>query len=394
MKKWTWTLILAAVVLLFMWSIREHFDTYEDALKSVGQSAGYIDRSATSTTSSGSTSTSSNPNDRVEKEPQCPSGASLQGEKCRKEHGAPSVCPAGKTLENGFCMGPDGNGGRSGTGAQCTEGTYTAGKCISTSNPTCPSGYVFETDGPFGTYKCITTAAHEKNLADRAAERELASQPVQPRGSSGSSSSPTTGDRCKDEVARKQWSEVSAECKAQVTGGNSTGGSSTVPEPNSGGNSQPAGVRKGNIWGPAYTGMGDNAGDGSGNTFREYPTLLGPKPRLSTMVEGAGIARPSQNRTLVTSGILPGSSSTGSNEDSQFFGTSRVPAAGANGTVAGAGGAGGGGAGGAGGGAGGSSRAPGDMDLIPNPYQEFTPSVGSSKTEPVPFLADFSAFLH
>jgi hypothetical protein len=52
-----------------------------------------------------------------------------------------------------------------------------------------------------------------------------------------------------------------------------------------------------------------------------------------------------------------------------------------------------GGAAGAGG-AGGASRSPGDQDLFPNPYQEFTPSSGSSKTEPVPYLADFSAFLN
>jgi hypothetical protein len=44
MTKWTWTLILAgAVVLLFFWSIREQFTSYEDALKDVGQTAGYTD---------------------------------------------------------------------------------------------------------------------------------------------------------------------------------------------------------------------------------------------------------------------------------------------------------------------------------------------------------------
>jgi len=218
MKKWTLTLILAAVVvILFMWSIREHFDTYEDALADVGQTTGY-------TNVSGGTSSSSNPNDKVTKEPECPTGASLDGSQCRKDHGAPTICPADKTLEGVFCMGPDGNGGRFGTAAGCTEGTYTAGKCITKSTPTCPSGYVFETDGPFGTYKCITTAAHEKNLKDRAKEAELASQPVEPRGSSSS-----TGSRCNDEISSKSWDEVSEECKRQAVGGSSggtTGGSS------------------------------------------------------------------------------------------------------------------------------------------------------------------------
>jgi hypothetical protein len=136
------------------------------------------------------------------------------------------------------------------------------------------------------------------------------------------------------------------------TGGGTTGGSSMFLTSNSGKN-------KGNIWGPAYTGMGDNAGSGMGGGVRDYPTLLGPKPKESTMVEGGGISKPSQHQTLATSGVLPGASQTGSDPDSQYFGSSRVP---------------------------------GDKDLFPNPYQEFTPSIGSSKTEPVPFLSDFSAF--
>jgi hypothetical protein len=130
-------------------------------------------------------------------------------------------------------------------------------------------------------------------------------------------------------------------------------------------------IKKGNIWGPAYTGMGTNAGFGDGGLgSRDYPTLIGPLPKESKMVEGGGVARISQNESLVKSGILPDPTSTGSDPNSQFFGTSRMPARD------------------------GSSRSPGDQDLFPNPYQEFTPSVGSSKTEPVPYLADFSAFLN
>jgi len=131
-----------------------------------------------------------------------------------------------------------------------------------------------------------------------------------------------------------------------------TGGSSTFLTSNSGGN-------KGNLWGPAFTGMGDNAGPGVAGAPRDYPTLIGPKPKESTMVEGAGIANPSQHQTLTSSGGLPSASGTGSDPNSQFFGSSRVP---------------------------------GDRDLFPNPYTQFTPSTGSSKTEPVPFLSDFSAF--
>jgi len=174
---------------------------------------------------------------------------------------------------------------------------------------------------------------------------------------------------CLAEIRSKEWTDVSAECQtaaaAAGTGtgtgtgtgdaaGNSTGGSSTTYIPNSG-------LNNGNIWGPAFAGLGDNAGFGAtGRSKRDYPTLLGPEPKESVMVEGAGIAPVSQHTSLVKSGILPGASGTGSDPSSRFFGSSRVP---------------------------------GDRDLILDPNQEFTPSIGSSKTEPVPYLADFSAFL-
>ena len=144
------------------------------------------------------------------------------------------------------------------------------------------------------------------------------------------------------------------------TSGSTTGGYSANPNLNP--------LRKGNIWGPAWTGMGDNSSSGLAMGQRIYPILLGPKPTQSKMIEGGGIAPVSQNESLVKSGTLPDPKSTGSDPNSQFFGTSRMPA--------------------------GSSTVPGDKDLFPNPYVEFTPSSGSSKTEPVPYLADFSAFLN
>ena len=231
-----------------MWSIREHFDTYEDALKSVGQSAGYTDLT----------------------------------------------------------------------------------------KPKCPSGYAYDSESE----KCKSPSG------------EVA---------------PTTSveSACAQEISTKSWDEVSEECKKQAVGGSSsgtTGGSSLIPQPNSRGSSVPMGVRKGNIFGPAYTGLGDNSGDGLGSGIREYPTLFGPKPKESTMVAGAGISKPSIHTQLLKSGTLPSSSSTGSNEDSRFFGTSRSP---------------------------GTSTIPGDQDMYPGFFGTFQ----SSKTDPVPFLSDFSAFL-
>jgi hypothetical protein len=185
--------------------------------------------------------------------------------------------------------------------------------------------------------------------------------------------------RCSEEVSTKEWDKVSAECKAFMANTpsdpstSSAGGSSQVPQPNPGGSGLPQGFRKGNIWGPAYTGLGDNAGDqlGSG-TARDYPTLLGPEPKEGTMVQGAGIAQPSIKKLLARKGALPSSGSMGADEESKFFGASRLP--------------------------GGDSTVPGDQDMYPGFFggagsTAYTSSTGSSKTEPVPFLADFSAFL-
>jgi hypothetical protein len=82
----------------------------------------------------------------------------------------------------------------------------------------------------------------------------------------------------------------------------------------------------------------------------------------SSRIPGAGIQSPSKNWTLANDGTLPSSSATGSDEMSRYFPF---------------------------------SRSPGDMDVIPDPYrvaQTFSASSYSSKTEPVPFLTDFSAF--
>jgi hypothetical protein len=227
MSKWTWTLVLGGVVvLLFLWSLRENFDNYAEALNKVGQSTGYTDK-----------------------------------------------------------------------------------------------------DHPDAPHTGVGTAG---TLSDTPKPKDAPKEPV------------------KDAPAARSE--------------NTTGGSSLNPAPNSGKD-----VDGNNVYGPAYTGMGDPYDGGLGNEGeRQYPVLIGPKPKKSTMVE-SGAIRDGSNKTDTSA--LPGSGNVGSDEENKYFGTSRLPAK--TGT---------------------SSKSPGDKDLFPNPYQEFTPSIGSSKTEPVPFLSDFSAF--
>lgn len=140
------------------------------------------------------------------------------------------------------------------------------------------------------------------------------------------------------------------------TSGTTTGGTSgTTQGANSGGG-------KGNkqkVFGPLFMGQGEpGLGGPDTSTTNKYPELLGGDGgRASTRIEGGGLVNPSG------SGItMPPLGSLGLNEGSGLFPFSRQP---------------------------------GDMDLIPDPYrvsQQFSASSYSSKTEPVPFLTDFSAF--
>jgi hypothetical protein len=147
-----------------------------------------------------------------------------------------------------------------------------------------------------------------------------------------------------------------------TTTGTTTGGSSTSSAgPN---NLLPTTSKLGgrNVFGPLFTSLGDSSAQGGDSSkSNTYPTLLGPNPKPSTRIEGAGVVKPSKNYTLANDGSLPSSAHTGSDEDSRFLPTSRVP---------------------------------GDMDIV-DPYrtsQSFQASSYSLRNEPVPFLTDFSAF--
>lgn len=114
------------------------------------------------------------------------------------------------------------------------------------------------------------------------------------------------------------------------------------------------------LLGPAFTSFGDPSP--SGNTldsskYTSYPQVLGGvSGKSATVVPGAGVI--SGTKTLE----LPSMDSLGASAAAQFFPFSRTP---------------------------------GDMEKIPDPYrvsQMFNTASYSSKTDPVPFLTDFSAF--
>lgn len=146
--------------------------------------------------------------------------------------------------------------------------------------------------------------------------------------------------------------------------GNTTGGSSTSSF------APTAGGRAGSkflVWGPISGGR-DGSGDGVSpadtSKTNKYPELLGGLGAGGdkTRIDGVGLAEPSSSWKLSMSGLLPDSKGLGADEDSKFLPTSRTP---------------------------------GDLEKIPDPYrvsQTFRTSSYTSKTDPVPFLTDFSAF--
>ena len=103
------------------------------------------------------------------------------------------------------------------------------------------------------------------------------------------------------------------------------------------------------VGGPKYGGLGAPiAASSSGGSYDSGPVLYGPKA--------------AQNKNIDTTNWTPSYWSVGSDWSNMFAGTSRVP---------------------------------GDQDLIPNPYLQssaYSLANGSQKTNPVPFLSDFSAF--
>jgi len=145
-----------------------------------------------------------------------------------------------------------------------------------------------------------------------------------------------------------------------TTTGTTTGGSSSS---SLGPTNTSQGTLEGRlVYGPEWKGVGEGGVEGGDSTkSRSYPTLLGPKPVPSTRIDGVGIVAPSQNYLLGLSGSLPSMGSLGATEMSRYFPYSRTA----------------------------------NTEIGVDPWRvasAFSTSSYSQKTDPVPFLADFSAF--
>ncbi len=277
MKYW-WILGILALI-LFVWTLRERFTTYTDALKDVGQTAGYTSL-----------------------EPKCPEGSALN---------------AGKTM--------------------CTFSDTKKTDVV----PTCSTA-TLEFVG--GVCRPKTTTTHMGTSSG--------STPVLPLDTAT-----TTGGTTGGTVGETNTT-------VSTTSGTTTGGSSDSSlGPNSGG----GGNRRKQVFGPLSGGRATRSGNvvpSDSSKTSQYPEIMGGSDdKPSTRIDGGGIVAPSKNWQLTMDGSLPSDVSLGNTENSKYLPYSRQP---------------------------------GDMDLIPDPYrvsQQFSAASYSFKTEPSPFLTDFSAFL-
>jgi len=340
MKGW-WLLGILALILL-MWSLRERFETYADALKDVGQTAGY-----TSLT------------------PKCPEGSALNSENtmCKfTDTTKPDAVPkcSSDTLEfvGSACVPKPGTGTSTG-GSTTTMGvnasggrpTETPGICSNGSKP--EGNFCFDpNDAGIPPNVCRSPAAKLEDgvCVEKTDVAIVSSSPNCPPGTgfqNGRKCIKYTLVECPPGSTKQ--TEPSGRIKCMI--GSTTGGTTTA-----GGNRSsttggtgvtPSTVQKSKILGPVFTSYGAPI-DGVPDSHKSnrYPELLGG---------GAPVSR-KEERTLPTDASL------GTLEMSKFFPFSRQP---------------------------------GDMDLIPDPYrvsQQFSSASYSFKTEPTPFLTDFSAF--
>jgi hypothetical protein len=372
MKVW-WFIGLVLLFLIAL-TLRESYTNYEEALKDVGQTAGY-----TSLT------------------PKCPEGSKLNAEKTMCTFGNTSRADVVPTCEkdtlefvNGTCR-PKAQvvGTTSGTTAalplESIGGGMTDAKCPNGSSPsmsdfkcpengerpTCPPGsslYTVFARGGVPTLKCVETSlVYDVIWSEGERTRNPCKNPSHLTGLfvPASGSPPLELPKC---IATGTSSSNTTTTPGTATttpaSQSSTGGSSTSSYgPNSGGAS---GKGKG-IFGPTFNGIGDSNGNVrpiDSSKINQYPELLGGgDSRPSTRIDGAGIVDPSKNWQLAMNGSLPNCTSLGCDENSKYLPYSRQP---------------------------------GDMELIPDPYrvsQQFSSASYSFKTEPTPFLTDFSAFL-
>ena len=316
--------------------------------------------------------------ERFDVPPVCPEGFRMFDQEntlCLREmeHVCPNYAPfgiAGADISERCSNEADGSGMK--FAAVCPPGSRLGGEfgdtCYKSATPTCPAGYIKHDPNQNGIQMCKEPTAAAAEAAVEAAEvaRARADLPdppapadppavADPLAEAPAAEAPAAEAPAVVEPTPSVSSSAAVRVDASRTSGTTTGGTSGTTQ---GANSGGGGNRRQQVFGPLFMGQGDPGPAGvDSSTTNRYPELLGGNSGRESTRTGAGIVQPS--------GIgitLPSLNSLGLNANSNMFPF---------------------------------SRSPGDMETIPDPFrvsQQFSASSYSSKTEPVPFLTDFSAF--
>lgn len=415
MKVW---IVVLALLLLFGLIFREHFESefprfskYVDALADVRQKTGYVlptcDAGYTLSSNKDSCEKTKSDGTKEKKQPNCPAGTTYafretEGNCEPNDTETPSEtmidpdCPVGYTFnrDSGSCEQRNSDGVVFRTSGTCPDGNRVndVGRCTvygdgesstESDNATCPDGY--------------TVAFVRHSSGSMKEQCEKTSTPTCPTGytnvsgmctKSGSASvSPTcaegtlteNGQKCKDVKEKTSSSgttsyggrgnrdrEVDKPTGGSWSGSLGGGSSGNLIGPTSGG----VGARGKKIWGPVFVGLGQSSSEGGDSTkSNTYPGLLGGMMgKQSARIDEVGITSTSQPGLTSSGGfgldlgVLPSSSSLGTDANARF-----LPFA----------------------------RQPGDTDFSADPYRlakSYSTKNYSPQPEPVPFLTDFSAF--
>ena len=304
----------------------------------------------------------------------CPSGSTMNptNRRCFSDASVlPSRCPEGQTLDGEVCKGPN----NVFSVPNCPTGTFDftgERKCYTETTPTCPNGYTLDSES--GT--CISQT---QSYAEQTGYADLYASVQNPNA--GSIPAPIDDSETTEADAQRPMNgpvfgsngPFSGRAgNRQGTGMNAaatlTGSSYAHPPPTEGrldaydfwpGTKGTKSRRPGTalpVEGPSWGGFGSTSTSSYGSA-PPAADLYGPG---SGDASGFGSGYPQKNSQDTS--MIPDYRTTGSDPSNVYAVTSRVP---------------------------------GDQDLFPPPYVQsssYSLANGSQKTDPVPFLADFSAF--
>lgn len=319
----------------------------------------------------------------------CPSGSTMNpnNHRCFSNTSVnPTRCPAGQTLDGEVCKGPD----NIHSVPNCPDGTYDftgERKCYSETTPICPTGSTLNTESG-------TCTSQEQSYAEQTGYADLYASVQNPNV--GNLPPPTDESPSIDNSAQRPMNGSVFGSNGPFSGRAGTGqgsgmnaastltGSSYKHPPPIEGRLDPYDFWPGTKGTKTGKGAGFN-GTLDGSTGRSAP-VEGPA------WGGFGSSLKSENSTVPIPADLYGPGSGNNSNSSYGFGsgylqknsqdTSMIPdyrTTGSDPSNVYAG----------------TSRVPGDQDLFPPPYfqsSSYSIANGSQKTDPVPFLADFSAF--